>query len=81
MAGGNPFRGLTTAELLAIKAQALADITAGKVTVSSGAGGKSFGKQVSMSADDRLRYAIDELRRLDPTTYGVKTTQAIARYS
>lgn len=81
MAGGNPFRGLTETQLLAIKAQALADITAGKVTVGSSAGGKSFGKQVSMPADDRLRYAQDELRRLDPTTYGVKVTQALARFS
>jgi hypothetical protein len=81
MAGGNPFRGLTANELLAIRAQALADITAGKVVVSSGSGGKSFGKQVSMSADDRLRYALDELRRLDPTTYGTKVTQAVAQFS
>lgn len=77
----NPFRGLSKAELLAIKTQALADITAGKVTVSSGAGGKSFGKQISMNASERLGFAMDELRRLDPTTYGTKVTQAVARFS
>lgn len=75
----NPFRGLTVAELLVIRASALADINAGTVTISGGVSGKSFGKQVVSSAQERLRFANKELARLDPVTYGYRVTTTLAQ--
>lgn len=75
MATGNPFRGLSEAELLAIKAEALEQVTKGSVMVSGGAAGKSMGRQVTMGPEERLKYAMQELRRLDPDTYGTIATR------
>jgi len=68
------FIGLTEDELLAIKAQALADITAGKVLTSYSDSGSSASKSVSMTAKERLSEAMFALSRLDPETYGSRKT-------
>jgi len=68
------FIGLTEDELLAIKAQALADITSGKVLTSYSDSGSSASKAVTMPARERLSEAMFALSRLDPQAYGVRKT-------
>ena len=68
------FIALTEDELLAIKAQALADITSGKVLTSYSDSGSSASKAVTMPAKERLAEAMFALSRLDPLTYGSRKT-------
>jgi monoamine oxidase len=68
------FIGLTEDELLAIKVQALADITAGKVLSSYSDSGSSATRSVTMTAKERLSEAMFALSRLDPQTYGTRKT-------
>jgi hypothetical protein len=78
------FVGLTEAEILAIRAQAKTDITAGRVVTSYTApSGISVGKQpLTMSPGDVLLECRYALQKLDPDTYGkdVVTTRTRARF-
>jgi len=69
------FIGLSEDELLAIKAKALASVTAGTVTMSYSDSGSSVSKQfVGMTPKECLSEAMYALSILDPQTYGkVKT--------
>lgn len=75
------FIGLTEDELLAIKAQALADITSGKVLTSYSDSGSSASKAVTMPAKERLSEAMFALSRLDPETYGRRNTVVSTNWS
>jgi monoamine oxidase len=75
------FIGLTEDELLAIKVQALADITAGKVLSSYSDSGSSATRSVTMTAKERLSEAMFALSRLDPQTYGTRKTVVSTNWS
>lgn len=77
----NLFEGFTEAELLAIRAQAKADITAGRVITSWSSGNTSTGKQFAMSPAETLRYVRTALKVLDPTTYGALVTRALCDFN
>lgn len=70
MAISGVFIGLTEAELLAIKAKALAEVTSGAVVTNYSDSGTSVGKQVVMPARDRLAEAMYALQLLNPGVYG-----------
>jgi hypothetical protein len=75
------FIGLTEDELLAIKVQALADITSGKVLSSYSDSGSSATRSVTMTAQARLSEAMFALSRLDPQTYGTRKTVVSTNWS
>jgi NAD/NADP transhydrogenase beta subunit len=77
MAISGVFIGLTEAELLAIKAKALAEVTSGVVMTNYSDSGSSVGKQVTMPARDRLAEAMYALQLLNPTTYGNPQSRVI----
>lgn len=68
------FIGLTECELLDIKAKAVAMITEGKTLMSYSDSGSSASKQFAMPPKEMLSEAMFALSRLDPTTYGKRTT-------
>jgi hypothetical protein len=68
------FIGLTECELLDIKAKALALITEGKTLMSYSDSGSSASRQMVMPAPQMLAEALFALSRLDPATYGRRTT-------
>ena len=68
------FIGLTECELLDIKAKALAMITEGKTLMSYSDSGSSASKQFAMPPKEMLSEAMFALSRLDPATYGRRTT-------
>jgi hypothetical protein len=68
------FIGLTECELLDIKAKALAMITEGKTLMSYSDSGSSASKQFAMPPKEMLAEAMFALSRLDPATYGRRTT-------
>lgn len=72
------FNGLTVAELLPIRAKALAEITAGASTTSYSIAGTSVGKQV-IPAIERLTEANYSLNLLDPVTYPLAESTAVIR--
>ena len=76
------FIGLTEAELLAIRAKAVALITEGKTTMSYSPGdGSSFSKQFAMKPEEMLAECRHALQLLDPATYGKRTTIIRSTYS
>jgi monoamine oxidase len=81
MASSGIFIGLTEDELLAIKVQALADITSGKVLSSYSDSGSSATRSVTMTAKERLSEAMFALSRLDPQTYGTRKTVVSTNWS
>ena len=68
------FIGLTECELLDIKAKAVALITEGKTLMSYSDSGSSASRQMVMPAREMLSEALFALSRLDPATYGSRTT-------
>ena len=68
------FIGLTECELLDIKAKALAMIMEGKTLMSYSDSGSSASKQFAMPPKEMLAEAMFALSRLDPATYGSRTT-------
>jgi len=68
------FIGLTECELLDIKAKALAMIIEGKTLMSYSDSGSSASKQFAMPPKEMLSEAMFALSRLDPSTYGKRTT-------
>ena len=68
------FIGLTECELLDIKAKAVSLITEGKTLMSYSDSGSSASRQMVMPASDMLAEALFALSRLDPATYGRRTT-------
>ena len=68
------FIGLTECELLDIKAKAIALITEGKTLMSYSDSGSSASRQMVMPAREMLSEALFALSRLDPATYGSRTT-------
>ena len=68
------FIGLTECELLDIKAKALSMITEGKTLMSYSDSGSSASKQFAMPPKEMLSEAMFALSRLDPATYGRRTT-------
>ena len=68
------FIGLTECELLDIKAKALAMIMEGKNLMSYSDSGSSASKQYAMPPKEMLAEAMFALSRLDPETYGRRTT-------
>ena len=68
------FIGLTECELLDLKAKALAMITDGKTLMSYSDSGSSASKQFAMPPKEMLAEAMFALSRLDPATYGRRTT-------
>jgi monoamine oxidase len=68
------FIGLTECELLDLKAKALALITEGKTLMSYSDSGSSASKQFAMPPKEMLAEAMFALSRLDPQTYGTRTT-------
>ena len=68
------FIGLTECELLDIKAKALAMITEGKTLMSYSDSGSSASKQFAMPPKEMLSEAMFALSRLDPSTYGKRST-------
>lgn len=70
MAISGVFIGLTEAELLAIKAKALAEITSGVVMTNYSDSGSSIGKAIVLPAKDRLTESMYALQLLLPATYG-----------
>jgi monoamine oxidase len=68
------FIGLTECELLDIKAKAVAMITEGKTLMSYSDSGSSASKQFAMPPKEMLSEAMFALSRLDPDTYGRRTT-------
>jgi hypothetical protein len=80
------FVGLTEAEILAIRTQAKADMTAGRVVTSYTApSGISVAKRTvadNMSPADILRECRFALQKINPTTYGsdLVTTRTRARF-
>jgi hypothetical protein len=68
------FIGLSEAELLAIKAKALAQLTSGLVTTSYSDSGTSVGKAVTMPAQERMAEAMYALSLLNPSVYGQRVT-------
>jgi hypothetical protein len=68
------FIGLTECELLDIKAKAVAMITEGKTLMSYSDSGSSASKQFAMPPKEMLSEAMFALSRLDPATYGSRTT-------
>lgn len=68
------FIGLTECELLDIKAKAVAMITEGKTLMSYSDSGSSASKQFAMPPKEMLSEAMFALSRLDPKTYGRRTT-------
>lgn len=77
MANSGIFIGLTEAELLAIKAKALAEVTSGVVMTNYSDSGSSVGKQVTMPAKDRLAEAMYALQLLNPSVYGQPQARVI----
>ena len=74
MASSGLFIGLTECELLDIKAKAVALITEGKTLMSYSDSGSSASRQMVMPAREMLSEALFALSRLDPATYGSRTT-------
>jgi hypothetical protein len=74
MASTGLFIGLTECELLDIKAKAVALITEGKTLMSYSDSGSSASRQMVMPAREMLSEAMFALSRLDPATYGRRTT-------
>ena len=68
------FIGLTECELLDIKAKAVAMITEGKTPMSYSDSGSSASRQMVIPAREMLAEALFALSRLDPATYGRRTT-------
>ena len=68
------FIGLTECELLDIKAKAVALITEGKTLMSYSDSGSSASRQMVMPAREMLAESLFALSRLDPATYGTRTT-------
>lgn len=68
------FIGLTECELLDIKAKAVTMITEGKTLMSYSDSGSSASKQFAMPPKEMLAEAMFALSRLDPETYGRRTT-------
>jgi hypothetical protein len=68
------FIGLTECELLDIKAKAVSLITEGKTLMSYSDSGSSASRQMVMPAREMLAEALFALSRLDPATYGRRTT-------
>ena len=68
------FIGLTECELLDIKAKAISMITEGKTLMSYSDSGSSASKQFAMPPKEMLSEAMFALSRLDPATYGRRTT-------
>jgi hypothetical protein len=68
------FIGLTECELLDIKAKAVSLITEGKTLMSYSDSGSSASRQMVMPAREMLAEAMFALSRLDPATYGRRTT-------
>jgi hypothetical protein len=68
------FIGLTECELLDIKAKAVQLITEGKTLMSYSDSGSSASRQMVMPAKEMLSEAMFALSRLDPATYGRRTT-------
>ena len=68
------FIGLTECELLDIKAKAVAMITEGKTLMSYSDSGSSASKQFAMPPKEMLQEAMFALSRLDPQTYGKRST-------
>jgi len=68
------FIGLTECELLDIKAKAVAMITEGKTLMSYSDSGSSASRQMVIPAREMLAEALFALSRLDPATYGRRTT-------
>lgn len=68
------FIGLSEAELLAIKAKALTELTTGLVTTSYSDSGTSVGKAITMPAKERMAEAIYALQLINPTVYGERIT-------
>ena len=68
------FIGLTECELLDIKAKAVSLITEGKTLMSYSDSGSSASRQMVMPARDMLAEVLFALSRLDPATYGRRTT-------
>ena len=66
--------GLTECELLDIKAKAVTMITEGKTLMSYSDSGSSASKQFAMPPKEMLAEAMFALSRLDPETYGRRTT-------
>ena len=68
------FIGLTECELLDIKAKAVALITQGQILMSYSDSGSSASRQMALPAKEMLAEAMFALSRLDPATYGTRTT-------
>ena len=68
------FIGLTSDELLLIKSKAVTLITEGKTLMSYSDSGSSAIRQMVMPAKEMLSEALLALSRLDPATFGTRTT-------
>ena len=68
------FIGLSECELLDIKAKAVALITEGKTLMSYSDSGSSASRQMVLPAREMLSESLFALSRLDPATYGRRTT-------
>ena len=64
------FVGLPESELLAIRAQAVSDIKAGRVITSYSDSGSSVSKQFAMPPKEVMAEVRHALQVLDPDTYG-----------
>lgn len=74
------FIGLTECELLEIKAKALALIMDGKTLMSYADSGSSATKAFALPPKEMLNEAMFALSRLDPATYGRRTTMINTRW-
>jgi hypothetical protein len=74
------FIGLTECELLDIKAKALSLIMDGKTLMSYSDSGSSATKQFALPPKEMLNEVMFALSRLDPETYGRRTTMIRTRW-
>jgi len=74
MASTGIFIGLTEAQLLSIRDNALTELTTGKVVTSYSDSGTSISKSITMPARERFEEATLALGLLNPDTYGARTT-------
>lgn len=81
MASENLLEGFTEAELLAIRTQAKADLTAGRVLTSWSSGNTTTGKAFAATPLELLRLVRVALSALDPETYGARPTRARCNFN
>ena len=81
----NPFYGLTEPELTGLRATTLSQLQAvlgGTIYEDVTVGGKNFRRRLpdATALRTNLNFILSELRRLNPTTYGIRVTKTNANF-